>query len=198
MIWGRKSRACLPQPGRHCTIAPASSPPSLPGSAGRQWSRGVAAGPPVLHRPVPQTCAARLHILGPTEFLIRKPRQLAVDWCNPPLRFLGLLSVCVWVSQTPSGPTSVRWDPRADHGLPASVSPASFHQGLPPAPAENWPHGRQPPRLFPGCRASEAVDPIPLRCPVSAHPGTQVYASGEVTGIILPIQSLLSHDEGLC
>lgn len=133
--------------------------------------------PPAPHAPraapsplVPQTRAPRLHILGPTGFLIRKPRQLAAQIGAPHLfQFLRALSVWVWVSQTSSGASVCsRQDPRADYGLPASVSPASFHRGLPPALGTGH-TAISLPRLSPGCRAFEAVDPIPLRCP-HVHP----------------------------
>lgn len=158
-------------------MTPASSAPSLPpihpgdgsvGAGGSPTSPPTQSGHPRAPRAacgplVPQTRAPRLHILGPTGFLIRKPRQLAAQIGAPHLfRFLRALSVWVWVSQTSSGASVCsRQDPRADHRLPASVSPASFHRGLPPALGTG--------RLSPGCRASEAVDPIPLRCP-HVHP----------------------------
>nr|CAI9704918.1 unnamed protein product [Rangifer tarandus platyrhynchus] len=136
--------------------------------------------PPAVPGPlVPQTRTPRLHILGPTGFLIQKPRQLATQIGSPhPFRFLRALSVWVWVSQTSSGASVCSHrDPCADHGLPASVSPASFHRGLPPALGTGH-TAISLPRLSPGCRVSEAVDPVPLQCP-HVHPpqGSQGHAS---------------------
>lgn len=129
-------------------------------------SRVLPAGPLV-----PQTCAPRLHILGPTELLVRKPWQLAAQIGATHLfRFLRALSVYVWVSQTPSRPSVCsHQDPHADHGLPASVSPASFHRDLPPA-LRTGHMAISHPRLFPGCCASEAVDPILLQRPQVCPP----------------------------
>ena len=178
-----------PQPGRNCTMTPASSPSLLPRST-RETDvsvPGVTHRPPtqsghpracpphpVLHQPpgplVPQTRTPRLHILGPTGFLIRKPRQLAAQIGSPHLfRFLRALSVWVCVSQTSSGASVCsRRDPRADHGLPAAVSPASFHRGLPwpwepatrPSASPVSPRGAMPLRLW---------TPCPCGAPTSTH-----------------------------
>lgn len=129
---------------------------------------------PVLHQPRPVPSSLRPALPGCTFWVLQGssfgshgswPPRLVLPTCSG----FSALSVWVWVSQTSSGASVCsRRDPRADHGLPAAVSPVSFHQGLPPALGTGH-TAISLPRLPPGCRASEAVDPVPLRCP-HVHP----------------------------
>lgn len=182
---GRKKLKCFgeertgpaprPQPGGNCTMMPASSLPSLPPTHPGDGSLGPGGSPlaptcmppPAFYPLVPRPSDLRSQAAHSGSYRVPRSEAMAVgcpDWRDPPLP-ASQGSECVWVSQTPSGPSVCsRQDPRADHGLPASVSPAGFHRGLPPALRTGHMAIRHP-RLFPGCRASEAVDPIPLQCP---------------------------------
>ena len=170
-------------------MMPASSPPSLPPIHPGDGSVSAGGHPPAPHAEwaltcvppaprappappgplVPQTRTPRLHILGPTGFLIRKPRQLAAQIGSPHL-FWFLCSERLGLGQPDivrgerlfsSGPPCRPW-------APSRSLACQLPSGTPPGPG-NRPHGHQPPPSPPGCRASEAVDPVPLRCP-HVHP----------------------------
>ena len=172
-------------------MMPASSPPSLPPIHPGDGSVSAGGHPPAPHAEwaltcvppaprappappgplVPQTRTPRLHILGPTGFLIRKPRQLAAQIGSPHL-FWFLCSERLGLGQPDivrgerlfsSVPPCRPWAPSRSLAcqLPSGTPPRPWEPATRPSASPVSPRGAVPLRLW---------TPSPCGAPTSTHP----------------------------